>query len=54
MAYLSLTQEMFVFRRPVPGPRLRAPVALFGIAALETLSIGSFLCVCLALIAAFS
>ena len=51
MTHLSLSENVRHFRAPLPAFALRVRPSLV---ALEILSIGSFLCVCLALIAEFS
>jgi hypothetical protein len=54
MAHLSSNQNFLHCRAPLSGFALRVPRSLLVTLALEILSIGSFLCVCLALIAEFS
>ena len=53
MTHLSLSQNVLHFRAPRSAFALRVP-SLVGTVALEILSIGSFLCICLALVTEFS
>jgi hypothetical protein len=54
MTHLSIDREIPGFRGPIAAPRYRTSFASMRTAGLEFLSIGSFLGVCLALLAEFS
>jgi hypothetical protein len=54
MTHLSIHQEIPNFCSPLAALRYRVPFALMRTAGLELLSIGSFVGVCLALVAEFS